>query len=125
MEEKLWLIRDWNVRTEPPPSHQLHHSKPKPGKGMNLMQDQHLEEQLAQGRKQKVKEGPIIHCAPDLDQLEATFASPAQYQLSIPKFHTFLGDPNVTSQTVRYLVQLSLYLCSGVIWDFHLWFLNY
>ncbi len=79
MEEKLWLICDWNVRTEPPPSHQPHHLTPKPGKGMNLMQDQHLEEHLSQGRRCKVKEGPIIHCAPDLDQLEATFASPAPY----------------------------------------------
>ena len=39
MEEKLQLIHDWNVRTEPPPSHQLYHLTPKPGKGMNLMQD--------------------------------------------------------------------------------------
>ncbi len=44
MEEKLQLIPDWNVRAEPPPSHQLHHSTPKPGKGMNVMQNQHLEE---------------------------------------------------------------------------------
>ncbi len=79
MEEKLRLIHDWNVRTEPPPFHWLYHLTPKPGKGMNLMQDQHLEEPLAQGRRCKVKEGPIIHCAPDLDQLEATFALPAPY----------------------------------------------
>ncbi len=25
MEEKLWLICDWNIRTEPPPSYQLYH----------------------------------------------------------------------------------------------------
>ncbi len=95
MEEKLWLIRNWNVRTEPPPSHWLHHLTPKLGKGMNLIQDQHLEEQLAQGRRHKVKEGPIVHCAPNLDWLEATFALPAPYQLSIPKFHTFSGDLKV------------------------------
>ena len=92
VEEKLWLIRDWNVRTKPPPSHQLYHLTPKLGKGMNLMQDQHLEDQLAQGRRHKVKEGPIVHCTPDLDQLEATFTP---YWLSIPKFHMFSGDLKV------------------------------
>ena len=111
MEEELRLICDWNVRTEPPPSHQLHHSTPKPGKGMNVMQKQHLEEQLAQGRRHQVKEGPIIHCAPDLDQLEATFASPAPYQLSIPKFHTFSGDLKVKAdvdyETWRHEVMLA------------------
>ena len=94
MEEKLWLIHDWNVRTKPPPSHCLYHLTPKPGKGKKSIQEEPLEEQLAQGRR-KVKEGPIIHCTPNLDRLEATFTSPAPYQLSIPKFHTFSGDPKV------------------------------
>ena len=62
---------------------------------MNVMQSQHLEEQLAQGRRCQVKEGPIVHRAPDLDRLEATFASLVPYWLSIPKFHTFSGDPKV------------------------------
>ena len=64
MEEKLQLIHNWNVRTEPPPSHQLYHLIPKPGKGKNPMQDQHLDEQLAQGRRWKVKEGPIFDHLP-------------------------------------------------------------
>ena len=79
MEEKLWLICNWNIRTEPPPSHQLYHSILKPGKGKSPMQDQPLEEQLAQGRRRNVKEGPIVHHAPDLDRLEATFTLPAPY----------------------------------------------
>ena len=38
---------------------------------------------------------------------------------------SWIKEIRVTSWTVGYLVWLDLYLCSGVIWDFPLWFLDY
>ncbi len=46
-------------------------------------------------KKKRDTEHLILQCAPDLDRLEAMFAHPAPYHLTVPKFHTFSGDPKV------------------------------
>ena len=49
---------------------------------------------MDQGKKRDT-EHLILQCAPDLDRLEGMLANPAPYCLTVPKFHTFSGDPKV------------------------------